>query len=153
MKLKTIEYLRENKIEYYLCRICSQIVSKEHFNTESHIKLFNSSYDIEIKKSFKNTFISIKCQFIDSRYNYIYTDLHFKKHIKEKILKNTDETKYYKAYIIKKNMLDFKYEAELQYYSEKYNCDDIINSINNIENLEKNDEYLKPHLIKNNTTD
>ena len=65
MKLKTIEYLRENKIEYYLCRICSQIVSKEHFNSESHIELFNSACDIEIKKSFKNAFISIKCQFID----------------------------------------------------------------------------------------
>ena len=50
-------------------------------------------------------------------------------------------------------MLDFNYKAELQHYSEKYNCDDIINSINNNEKLEKNEEYLKPHLIKNNTTD
>ena len=50
-------------------------------------------------------------------------------------------------------MLDFNYKAELQYYSEKYNGNNIINDINNIENLEKNDEYLKPYLIKNNTND
>ena len=86
-------------------------------------------------------------------YNYIYTDLYFKKHIKDIILKNIDTTKYYKSYIIKKNMLDFNYKAELQHYSEKYNGNNIINDINNIENLEKNDEYLKPYLIKNNTND
>ena len=48
----------------------------------------------------------------------------------------------------KKNMLNFNYNAELQHYSEKYNSNNIINDINNIENLEKNDEYLKPYLIK-----
>ena len=50
-------------------------------------------------------------------------------------------------------MLDFNYKVELTHYSEKYNSNDIINDINNIENLEKNDEYLKPYLIKNNTND
>ena len=50
-------------------------------------------------------------------------------------------------------MLDFNYKAELQHYSEKYNSNNIINDINNIVNLEKNDEYLKPYLIKNNTND
>ena len=41
-------------------------------------------------------------------------------------------------------MLDFNYKVELQQYSEKYNSKDIINDINDIEKLEKNDEYLKP---------
>ena len=50
-------------------------------------------------------------------------------------------------------MLNFNYNAELQHYSEKYNSNDIINDINNIANLEKNDEYLKPYLIINNTDD
>ena len=50
-------------------------------------------------------------------------------------------------------MLNFNYNAELQHYSEKFNSNNIINDINKIENLEKNDEYLKPYLIKNNTTD
>ena len=50
-------------------------------------------------------------------------------------------------------MLDFNYKTELQYYTEKFNSNNIINDINKIENLEKNDEYLKPYLIKNNTTD
>ena len=50
-------------------------------------------------------------------------------------------------------MLDFNYKVELQHYSEKYNSNDIINDINNIEKLEKNNEYLKPYLIKNNTDD
>ena len=48
-------------------------------------------------------------------------------------------------------MLDFNYKAELQYYTEKFNSNNIIDDISNIENLEKNDEYLKPYLIKNNT--
>ena len=33
----------------------------------------------------------------------------------------------------------------------KFNSNDIINDINNIENLEKNDEYMKPYLIKTST--
>ena len=102
MKLKTIDYLKENKIEFYLCRICGQIVSKRHFNSEEHIKKFNSVCDLEIKTSFQKAFISIKSQFFDTRYNYIYTDLYFKKHIKDIILKNIDDKKYYKSYIIKK---------------------------------------------------
>ena len=50
-------------------------------------------------------------------------------------------------------MLNFNYNAELQHYSQKFNSNNIINDINNIEHLEKNDEYLKSYLIKNNTTD
>ena len=50
-------------------------------------------------------------------------------------------------------MLNFNYKAELTRYSEKYDSNDIIKDINNIEHLEKNNEYLKPYLIKNNTTD
>ena len=79
MKLKTIDYLKENKMEFYLCRICGEIVSKLHFDSEEHIKKFNSVCDIEIKKSFQKALISIKSQFFDTRYNYIYTDLYFKK--------------------------------------------------------------------------
>ena len=78
MKLKTIDYLKENKIEFYLGRICQDIVSKSHFDSEEHIKKFNSVCDIEIK-NFKGAFLSIKSQFYDTRYNYIYTDLYFKK--------------------------------------------------------------------------
>ena len=79
MKLKTIDYLKEKNMEFYLCRICGEIVNKSHFDSEEHIRKFNSVCDIEIKKSFQKAFISIKSQFIDTRYNYIYTDLYFKK--------------------------------------------------------------------------
>ena len=119
MKLKTIDYLKENKIEFYFCRICSQIVNKSHFDSKENIKKFKSVCDIGIKKSFQKAFISIKSQFFDTRYNYIYTDLYFKKHIKDIILKNIDDTKYYKSYIIKKNILDLNSKVELQHYSEK----------------------------------
>ena len=102
MKLKTIDYLKENKMEFYLCRICGEIVNKFHFEGEEHIKKFNSVFDIEIKKSFQKAFISIKSQFINTSYNHIYNDLYFKKRIKDIILKNIDDTKYYKSYIIKK---------------------------------------------------
>ena len=50
MKLKTIDYLKENKIEFYLCKICSKIVDKSHFNSEEHIEKFNSVCKIDIKK-------------------------------------------------------------------------------------------------------
>ena len=83
MKLKTIDYLKETKQEFYLCRICGEIVSRSHFDSEDHIKKFNSVISIDINKSFENAFISIKCQFFDTRYNYIYIDLYFKKHIKD----------------------------------------------------------------------
>ena len=53
MKLKTIDYLNDNKIEFYLCRICQEIVNKSHFDSEEHIKKFNSVCDIEIKNLFK----------------------------------------------------------------------------------------------------
>ena len=50
-------------------------------------------------------------------------------------------------------MLSFNHNAELQHYSDKSNSNNIINDINIIENLEKNDEFLKAYLIKNNTDD
>ena len=61
----------------------------------------------------------------------------FTKHIKDIILKNIDNTKYYKSYINKKYMLDFNYKVQLQQYSEKYNSNNIINDINNIEKFRK----------------
>ena len=89
MKLKTINYLKETKQEFYLCRICQEIVNKSHFDSEEHITKFNSVISIDIKKSFENAFISIKTQFFETRYNfnYLYTDLSFKKHIKDIMLK------------------------------------------------------------------
>ena len=140
-------------MEFYLCRICQEIVNKSHFDSEEHIKKFNSVCSIDIKKSFKNSFISIKTQFIDTRYNYIYTDLYFKRNIKDIILKNIDDEKYYKFYIIKKNMISFNYKDDLQHDSEKYNSNNILDDINKIEILEKNDYYMKPYLIKTSTDD
>ena len=87
MKLKTIEYLRENKKKFHLCRICQEIVKKEHFDSEEHITKFNSVITIDIVTSFEHAFISIKCIFLDTRYNYIYADLYFKKHKKYYIRK------------------------------------------------------------------
>ena len=150
MKFKIIKYLKENYIEFYMCRICSQIVDKEHFFTDEHIEKFNSVCKIKIDKSLKDTFITIKCKFIDTRYNYIYTDLYFKNHIKEIILKNINVNKYYKSYIIKKNMLEFNQgNKEPIYISEKHNSDDILLDVQNMEHLENNREKnLKPYLIK-----
>ena len=126
MKLKIIKYLKENNIEFYICRICAQIVDKEHFDTKEHIEQFNSACKIKIDKSLEDSFIKIKCKFIDDRYNYIYTDLYFKKHIKDIILKNIDTNKYYKSYIIKKNMLEFNHgKRDPMYISEKHDSNNI----------------------------
>ena len=108
MKLKTIEYLKENKIEFYPCKICGEIVDKNHFDTQGHIDKFNDVCKIDIKKCFENVFLTINCKFLDMRYDYIYSNLYFKKHIKELILKNIDVDKYYKSYIIKKTNVRFQ---------------------------------------------
>ena len=39
-----------------MCRICSEIVDKEHFDTEEHIEKFNSVCKIKIEKSLKDSF-------------------------------------------------------------------------------------------------
>ena len=130
--------------------ICSEIVDKEHFETEEHIEKFNSACKIKIDKSLKDSFNKIKCKFIDDRYNYIYTDLYFKKHIKDIILKNIVTNKYYKSYIIKKNMLEFNHgKRDPMYISERHDSNNILYDIENIEHLESNKERnLKPYLIK-----
>ena len=155
MKLKIIKYLKENHIEFYMCRICSEIVDKEHFETEEHINKFNSACKIKIDKLLEESFIKIKCKFIDNRYNYIYTDLYFKKHIREIILKNINTNKYYKSYIIKKNMLEFNQgKREPMFISEKHDSNNILFDIENIEHLESNNERnLKPYLIKYSSSD
>ena len=155
MKLKIIKYLKDNFIEFYMCRICGQIVDKEHFDTKKHIEKFNSICKIKIDKSLKDAFIKIKCKFIDTRYNYIYTDLYFKKHIKDIILKNINVNKYYKSYIIKKNMLEFNHGSnDPMYISEKHDSNNILYDIENIEHLEDNKERnLKPYLIKYSSSD
>ena len=149
-KQKIIKYLKENKIESYMCRICSEIVDEEYFESEEHIEKFNSVCKINIEKSF----IKIKCKCIDIRYNFIYTDLYFKKHIREIILKNIDTTKYYKSYIIKQNMLEFNHRTmDPMYVSEKIDSSNILNDISNTENLEKRRQNLKPYLIKHTASD
>ena len=73
--------------------------------------------------------------------------------MKDLVLENTDVNKYYKSYIPKKNMITFNYRDDQVFYSDKYDSDNIINDIDNIENLEKKEEYLKPQLIKSSMTD
>ena len=53
------------------------------------------------------------------------------------ILKNVDDKKYYKSYILKKHMITFNNKDDNLYFSEKFNSDNIISDIDNIENLEK----------------
>ena len=157
MKKTIIKYLKENNIKFYMCRICSEIVNKEHFDSEEHIIKFHSVCKIKIEKSLKDSFLKIKCKFIDTRYNYIYTDLYFKKYIKEIILKNIDINKFYKSFIVKKNILEFNHgEREPAYISYKFDSNNILNDLLNIQNLE-DPEYknrnMKPYLIKNSSTE
>ena len=50
-------------------------------------------------------------------------------------------------------MLDFNNEKEKQYYSEKFNSNNILKDIQNIEKIEKNDDIIQPYLIKNSSKD
>ena len=153
MKLKTIDYLKEKKQEFYLCRLCENIVDKNHFFTDEHINRFNESIQIDILKSFEYSFISIRCVFVETKYNYLYTDLYFKKHIKDLILENVNDKKYYKSYILKKHLITCNNKDDYVYFSEKFNSNDIISDVNNIENLEKNENHMKPYLINTSSND
>ena len=53
MKIKTKNYLKENKMEFYLCKICGEIVSLTHFDTEEHIQKFNCVCKINMKRIFR----------------------------------------------------------------------------------------------------
>ena len=53
--------------------------------------------------------------------------------MKDIIFKNTDINKYYKSYILEKNMISFNNRDHQMFYSEKYNSNDIINDINNLQ--------------------
>ena len=50
MKLKTIDYLKENKIDFFLCKICGETVDITHFDSHEHIDKFNDVCKIDIKK-------------------------------------------------------------------------------------------------------
>ena len=50
-------------------------------------------------------------------------------------------------------MISFNYKDDLEHYSEKYNSNNILDDINKIEILEKNDYYMKQYLIKTSTND
>ena len=58
-KQKIKRYLKENNIEFYMCRICAEIVDKEHFDTKEHIELFNTVCKIKIEKSLKESFLKL----------------------------------------------------------------------------------------------
>ena len=149
MKNKIIKYLKDNEIPYFSCKICQDIVREDHFDSKEHIDKFNSVCQIDIRK-FKDSCLIINITFIDDRYSFVYIDRYFKKHIKELILKNINVEKYYKAYIVKKFMLQYNcYERSDIYYSEKFNSKNILNDIDNIQNLEKNDDKMEPFLMKN----
>ena len=57
--------------------------------------------------------------------------------MKDLVLDNTDINKFYKSYILKKNMISFNYRDDQVFYSDKYDSDDIVKDIDNIENIEK----------------
>ena len=50
-------------------------------------------------------------------------------------------------------MLSFNYKSELHHYSDKFNSNNILNDINKIEIFKKNDDYMKPYLIKTSIDD
>ena len=50
-------------------------------------------------------------------------------------------------------MITFNNKDDKIHFSEKFNSDNIISDIDNIENLEKNENYMKPYLIKTSNKD
>ena len=80
MKNKIIKYLKENEIPYFSCKICQDIVKEDHFDSKEHIDKFNSVCQIDIRK-FKDSCLVIDITFIDDRYNFVYINRYFKKHI------------------------------------------------------------------------
>ena len=50
-------------------------------------------------------------------------------------------------------MITFNNKYDKIHFSEKFNSDNIISDIDNIENLERNKNYMKPYLIKTSNKD
>ena len=49
--------------------------------------------------------------------------------------------------------LDFNEDKESKYYSQRFNSNNILKDIENIEKIEKKDDIIQPYLIKNSAED
>ena len=56
-------------------------------------------------------------------------------------MKNINADKYYKSYFIKKLRLDFNEDKESKFYSQKFNSNNILKDVDNIEKIEKKQRY------------
>ena len=89
----------------YICSLCrlegdmsldyeeQQNVKKGHFELKSHIDNFKEKEKIKINKSIEDKFFDIIFDFNKLVNNHIYSDLHFKDIIIEKIKENQKKTK------------------------------------------------------------
>ena len=166
MKTYNKEILRHNrnpKEAVYICSLCNlendlslrseeyYNVMKGHFKLKSHIDNFNEKIKIKINKSIEDKFVDIIFDFKKLNNYHIYSDLHFKEIIKEKIKENQKKNKKYKYTILK----IFKYRDYVTKIKDKVDTikiksHDIIKDIDNLEyfeGLNLNKELMEDKLL------
>ena len=110
---------------------------KGHFKLKSHIDNVNEKIKIKINRYIEDKFVDIIFDFIKLKNNHIYSDLHFKEIIKEKIKENQKKNKKYK-YTILKIFKYISYETKIKDILDtiKINSYDLIKDIDNLEYFE-----------------
>ena len=100
-----LRYNRNSKEPVYKCSLCDleedlsldieehYNVMKDYFKLKSHIDNFNEKIKIKVNKSIEDKFIDVIFDFNKLKNNHIYSDLHFKEIIKEKIKENQKRIK------------------------------------------------------------
>ena len=152
----------------YICSLCKlnkdmtlayeeqQNVKKGHFKLKLHINNFNEKIKIKINKSIEDKFVDIIFDFNKLVNNHIYSHLHFKDIIIEKIKENQKENKNYKYTIlkickIKDDLRDGEIRDRYLFQTTKITSYNIIKDIYNLEyfeGLELNDNLIEDKILQ-----
>ena len=141
---KSSQYLKEQiiknydkkGIELFKCHLCDKLVEKDHYFSKEHIDIFNNNITISFRNSIKNKLIDIICDFHKCNKNAFYEDLYFKHKMKKLVLKHCSKDKTNKISIYKFNQsINNISEISFHYWIEKYDSNDILSDIDNIEKL------------------
>ena len=153
LKEQIIKKYDEKGVELYKCRLCDKLVERDHYFSKEHIDNFNSNITISFRNSIRNKFIDIICDFHKFNKNIFYEDLYFQYKMKKLVLKHCSKNRTYKISIYKFNQsINNISGITIHYWIEKYDSNNILSDIDNIEKLNTAnfDNNLKPIVVHGN---
>ena len=133
----------------------NKMLKKGHFKLKLQIDNLNEK-KIKINRSIEDKFVDMIFDFNKLKNNHIYSDLHFKDIIIEKIKENQKENKNYKNTIleickIKDDLRDGEIGDRHSFQTTKITSYNIIKDINNLEyfeGLELNDNLIEDKILQ-----